>query len=202
MFYYLDGTVAHIEPYLAVIDCGGVGYACKTTNTTLGQLKKGERGRLYTYLNVGEDVFDLYGFASQGELGSFKQLLSVSGVGPKAALAILSSTTPEGLAMAVITGDEKTLTMAPGIGKKIAQRIVLELKDKISKEAADADLGGGIPAAAMPAAQEDSARSDAIAALAVLGYSMPDINSALQKLSTEGLTTEQIVKAVLRAMTQ
>ncbi|MBO4915786.1 MAG: Holliday junction branch migration protein RuvA, partial [Oscillospiraceae bacterium] len=94
MFYYLDGNVAHIEPYLAVIDCGGVGYACKTTNTTLGQIKKGERARLYTYLNVGEDVFDLYGFATQSELGSFRQLLGISGVGPKAALAILSSTTP------------------------------------------------------------------------------------------------------------
>ena len=97
MFYYLDGTVAHMEAYLAVIDCGGVGYACKTTNTTLGALKKGERARLYTYLNVGEGVFELYGFATQGELNSFRQLLGVSGVGPKAALAILSSTTPEGV---------------------------------------------------------------------------------------------------------
>ena len=95
MFYYLDGTVAEILPGLAVIDCGGVGYACMTTNNTLSQLKKGEKKKLYTYLNVGESVFDLYGFASQNELNSFKLLLSVSGVGPKAALAILSANTPE-----------------------------------------------------------------------------------------------------------
>ena len=94
MFYYLDGTVAEILPYLAVIDCGGVGYACKTTNNTLASLKKGQRGKLYTYLNVGEGIFELYGFATQNELNSFKMLLGVSGVGPKAALAILSATTP------------------------------------------------------------------------------------------------------------
>jgi len=87
MFYYLDGTVAEILPYLAVIDCGGVGYACKTTNTTLAQLKKGQRGKLYTYLDVGENAFGLYGFATANELNSFKLLIGVSGVGPKAALA-------------------------------------------------------------------------------------------------------------------
>ena len=89
MFYYLNGTVAEILPYLAVIDCGGVGYACRTTNTTLASLKKGKPGKLYTYLNVGEDIFELYGFATQNELNSFKLLLGVSGVGPKAALSIL-----------------------------------------------------------------------------------------------------------------
>ncbi len=103
MFYYLDGTVAEILPYLAVIDCGGVGYACKTTNTTLAQLKKGQRGKLYTYLDVGENAFGLYGFATANELNSFKLLIGVSGVGPKAALAILSAATPESLAMAIVT---------------------------------------------------------------------------------------------------
>ncbi len=116
MFYYLEGTVAELLPYLAVIDCGGVGYACKTTNNTLSHLKKGQNGKVYTYLNVGEGVFDLYGFATQSELHTFRMLLGVSGVGPKAALAILSSGTPDALAMAIITGDEKTLTAAPGIG--------------------------------------------------------------------------------------
>ena len=146
MFYYLDGTVAEILPGLAVIDCGGVGYACMTTNNTLSQLKKGEKKKLYTYLNVGESVFDLYGFASQNELNSFKLLLSVSGVGPKAALAILSANTPEGLAMAVVTEDAKSLTAAQGIGRKIAQRIILELKDKMAKEtAAGLDFSGGPP---------------------------------------------------------
>ena len=196
MFYYLDGTVAHIEPYLAVIDCGGVGYACKTTNTTLGQLQKGQRGRLYTYLNVGEDVFDLYGFATQGELGSFKQLIGVSGVGPKAALAILSSTTPEGLAMAVITGDEKTLTMAPGVGKKIAQRIILELKDKIAKEQ---QSGGFVPSAA--AVSVGGGKSvEAAQALAVLGYSQADIAAALKGLDVDSLPLEEIVRQALRRM--
>lgn len=118
MFYYLDGTVAEILPGLAVIDCGGVGYACMTTNNTLSQLKKGEKKKLYTYLNVGESIFDLYGFATQNELNSFKLLLGVSGVGPKAALAILSANTPEGLAMAIVTEDAKSLTAAQGIGQK------------------------------------------------------------------------------------
>ena len=144
MFYYLDGTVAEILPYLAVMDCGGVGYACKTTNNTLSSLKKGQKKRLYTYLNVAENVFELYGFASQSELNSFKLLIGVSGVGPKAALAILSAGTPETLAMAIVTGDEKALTAAPGVGKKIAQRIILELKDKMAKETAGGlDFSGG-----------------------------------------------------------
>lgn len=196
MFYYLDGVVAHIEPYLAVIDCGGVGYACKTTNTTLAQLKRGERGRLYTYLNVGEDVFDLYGFATQGELGSFKQLLGVSGVGPKAALAILSSTTPEGLATAVITEDAKTLTMAPGIGKKIAQRIILELKDKIAGEQS---VGGFVPAAAAVSAGGGKA-VEAAQALAVLGYSQSDIAAAMKGVDVESLPLEEIVRQALKRM--
>ena len=195
MFYYLDGVVAHVEPYLAVVDCGGVGYACRTTNTTLGALKKGERGRLYTYLNVGEGVFDLYGFATQGELGSFKQLISVSGVGPKAALAILSSTTPEGLAMAVITEDAKALTMAPGIGKKIAQRIILELKDKIAKE----QPAAGFPPAAAAASAGGKA-VEAAQALAVLGYSQQDISAALKGIDAEALALEEIVRQALKRM--
>ena len=196
MFYYLDGTVAHIEPYLAVIDCGGVGYACRTTNTTLGQLKKGQGARLYTYLNVGEDVFDLYGFATQGELGSFRQLISVSGVGPKAALAILSSVTPEGLAMAVITGDEKSLTAAPGVGKKIAQRIILELKDKLAKEQQSGIL---VPAAAAVTAG-GSKSVEAAQALAVLGYSQSDIAAAMKGLDVEALPLEELVRQALRRM--
>jgi len=199
MFYYLDGTVAHIEPYLAVIDCGGVGYACRTTNTTLGQLHKGQRGRLYTYLNVAEDVFDLYGFATQGELGSFKQLLGVSGVGPKAALAILSSVTPEGLAMAVITDDAKTLTAAPGIGKKIAQRIILELKDKIAKEQ---QASGFIPTAAAAAPSGGGKTVEAAQALSVLGYSQSDISAALRGLDVENLSLEELVRQALRRMVQ
>ena len=134
MFYYVNGTVAETGPNLAVIDCGGVGYACATTNYTLSQLKKGERAKLYTYLHVREEIFELYGFSSQAELNSFRMLIGVSGVGPKAALAVLSSTSPQNLALSIVTGDEKALTAAPGIGKKIAQRIILELKDKLAKD--------------------------------------------------------------------
>ena len=123
MFYYLSGTVAHIEPYLAVIDCGGVGYACRTTSYTLSALKKGDKGKVFTHLNVREDAMELYGFATQEELNLFQQLISVSGVGPKAALSILSASTPANLALSIITGDEKALTCAQGIGKKIAQTL-------------------------------------------------------------------------------
>ena len=150
MFYYLNGTVAEIAAGLAVIDCGGVGYACATTNYTLSQLKKGERARLYTYLHVREDIFELYGFASQQELNSFKMLIGVSGVGPKAALAILSATTPQNLALSIVTEDEKALTAAQGIGKKIAQRIILELKDKLAKEQSNFTVPSGGGSAPMP----------------------------------------------------
>ncbi|MBQ9330303.1 MAG: Holliday junction branch migration protein RuvA [Oscillibacter sp.] len=199
MFYYLDGTVAELLPYLAVIDCGGVGYACKTTNNTLSSLKKGQRGRLYTYLHVGEDIFDLYGFATQNELNSFRMLLGVSGVGPKAALAILSVGTPETLAMAIVTGDERTLTAAPGIGKKIAQRIILELKDKMAKETAgglDFSGGKGAPAAAVFA----SKATEASQALAVLGYSSQEIAAALKGVDVEGLPLEEIIRQCLKKM--
>ena len=199
MFYYLDGTVTEILPNLAVIDCGGVGYACKTTNNTLAALKKGQRGKLYTYLNVGEGIFELYGFAAQNELNSFKLLLGVSGVGPKAALAILSAATPESLAMAIVTEDAKTLTAAPGIGKKIAQRIILELKDKMSKETAaglDFSGGQGIPAATV----FTSKAAEAAQALAVLGYSSQEAAQAMKGVDVEGLPLEEIIRQSLKKM--
>ncbi|MCI8480196.1 MAG: Holliday junction branch migration protein RuvA [Oscillibacter sp.] len=199
MFYYLNGTVAEILPYLAVIDCGGVGYACRTTNTTLASLKKGKPGKLYTYLNVGEDIFELYGFATQNELNSFKLLLGVSGVGPKAALSILSAGTPESLAMAIVTGDEKTLTAAQGVGKKIAQRIILELKDKMSNEtAASLDFSGGKGASA-PAVFSNKA-TDAAQALAVLGYSSQEVSQALRGIDMENLPLEEIIRQSLKKM--
>jgi Holliday junction DNA helicase RuvA len=199
MFYYLDGTVAEILPNLAVMDCGGVGYACKTTNNTLAKLKKGQRAKLYTHLNVGEGVFELYGFAAQNELNSFRLLIGVSGVGPKAALAILSSATPETLAMAIVTGDEKSLTAAPGIGKKIAQRIILELKDKMAKETAGGlDFSGGKGAAA-PALFSNKA-AEAAQALAVLGYSSAEVGQALKGVDVEGLPLEEIIRQSLKKM--
>ena len=120
MFYYLNGTVGHLGPNLAVIDCGGVGYACRTTSYTLSALAVGKPAKLYTHLNVREDAMELYGFISENERNCFQLLIGVSGVGPKAALSILSATTPEGLTASIVTGNEKALTVAPGIGKKIA----------------------------------------------------------------------------------
>ena len=198
MFYYLDGTVAEILPGLAVIDCGGVGYACMTTNNTLSQLKKGEKKKLYTYLNVGESIFDLYGFATQNELNSFKLLLGVSGVGPKAALAILSANTPEGLAMAIVTEDAKSLTAAQGIGKKIAQRIILELKDKLAKEQSSFTVPSGGGSAPMPLGGSKS--GEAAAALAVLGYGSQEISTALKGIDMDALPLEEIIRQALKKM--
>ena len=198
MFYYVSGTVAHMAPYLAVIDCGGVGYACRTTSQTLSRLKQGEKAKLYTYLHVREDAMELYGFFSESELNCFQMLISVSGVGPKAALSILSAATPEALAMSVITGDEKTLTVAPGIGKKIAQRIILELKDKLAKGqiAPGGEAYGGTGVTVIP----ENKTSEAAAALAVLGYSQGEINLALKGLDLEALSLEEIIKAALKKM--
>ena len=197
MFYYVNGTVAEIEAGLAVIDCSGVGYACATTNYTLSQLKKGERAKLYTYLNVREDAMEMFGFASQSELRSFKMLIGVSGVGPKAALSILSSTTPQQLSMAVVMGDEKALTAAPGIGKKIAQRIILELKDKLIKEQGGFEAGSGA-AVAMPA--QNNKAGEAAAALAVLGYGSQEIAAALKGIDMDALPLEEIIRQALKKM--
>ena len=197
MFYYVNGTVAEIEAGLAVIDCSGVGYACATTNYTLSQLKKGERAKLYTYLNVREDAMEMFGFASQSELRSFKMLIGVSGVGPKAALSILSSTTPQQLSMAVVMGDEKALTAAPGIGKKIAQRIILEVKDKLIKEQGGFEAGSGA-AVAMPA--QNNKAGEAAAALAVLGYGSQEIAAALKGIDMDALPLEEIIRQSLKKM--
>ena len=127
MFYYLSGEIALLKENLAVVDCGGVGYACHTSGYTLSKLRVGQSARLYTHCTIREDAFDIYGFFSQEELGCFERLIAVTGVGPKAALSILSAVSPERLTFAVMTGDEKLLTAAQGVGKKLAQRILLEL---------------------------------------------------------------------------
>ncbi len=199
MFYYLDGIVAHIGPYLAVIDCGGVGYACHTTANSLSRLTKGQKGRLYTHLNVREDLMELYGFATENERNCFQMLISVSGVGPKAAISILSSTTPEALALSIITGDEKALTVAPGIGKKIAQRVILELKDKLAKGQMESGAGesyGGSGVTIIP----ENKQSEAVAALSVLGYSTTEAAQALKGLDMEALSLEEIVRQALKRM--
>lgn len=198
MYYYLNGTVAHVGPYLAVIDCGGVGYACRTTTHTISKLNVGKAAKLYTHLYVREEIFELYGFASESELGCFRMLIGVSGVGPKAALAILSSNTPEGLALAIVSGNEKALTSAPGIGKKIAQRIILELKDKLAKGQLTT-AGGESFAGGITVIPENKA-SEASAALAVLGYSQNEIAVALKGIDLETLALEDVIKQALKKM--
>lgn len=199
MFYYLSGQVAHIGPNLAVIDCGGVGYACRTTSFTQAALHVGEKGKLFTHLHVREDAMELYGFASQEELNLFELLISVSGVGPKAAISILSSSTPANLALAIITGDTKALTVAPGIGKKIAQRVILELKDKLAKEQSAA-IGGESYAGTGATVIPENKLSESSAALAVLGYSQAEINLALKGMDLSTMTLEEIIKAALKKM--
>ena len=194
MFYYLGGMVSDIDISLVVIDCGGVGYAVNTTAKTLSRLKAKEKAKLDISEYIKEDCFDLYGFATLSERRCFEMLLTVSGIGPKAAQAILSTSTPEALAMAIMNGDEKAITVAQGVGKKIAQRVILELKDKVSKEA-------NVVAAEMPAVltpADGDSRSDAVAALMVLGYSAPEINGVLRRMDVSGMTTEQIVKIALK----
>lgn len=199
MYYYVSGQVAHVEPYLAVIDCGGVGYACRTTAYTISQIKKGDKAKLFTYLSVREDAMDLYGFFSQEELKLFQQLISVSGVGPKAALAILSSSTPANLAMSIITGDEKTLTRAAGVGKKIAQRVILELKDKLAKGQTISSSGESVTMDAVTIIPQNKL-SEASAALAVLGYSQAEINVALKGVDIDGQPLEQVIRMALKNM--
>ena len=198
MFYYLNGTVAHVEPYLAVIDCGGVGYACRTTNYTVSKLSVGKAAKLYTHLYVREEIFELYGFSSESELGCFRMLIGVSGVGPKAALAILSSNSPAGLAMAIVSDNEKALTSAPGIGKKIAQRIILELKDKLAK--GQLTMGGGETFAGGVTIIPENKASEASAALAVLGYSQSEIAVALKGIDLDGMSLESVIKQALKKM--
>ena len=199
MYYYLSGTVAHVEPYLAVIDCGGVGYACRTTTYTLSQLKKGEKAKLFTYLSVREDAMELYGFSSQEELKLFQQLISVSGVGAKVAVAILSSSTPSNLAMSIITGDDKALTRAQGVGKRIAQRVILELKDKLAQGQTISASGESVAGPVIDIIPQNKA-SEAAAALAVLGYSRQEIDVALRGVDIENLALEQIIKQALKNM--
>ena len=198
MFYHLDGIVSELTPNLAVIDCGGVGYEVNITMNTATNLKLGERQKLYISESIGENNFDLFGFSGKNEKRCYEMLVSVSGIGPKAAMSILSYTTPEGLALAVMNNDIKALTLAPGIGKKIAQRVILELKDKISKEMDNTVFE--IPAVVAATAAADSSVNDAMTALAVLGYSSAEIAPVINKIDVSGMSAEQIIKTVLKQM--
>ena len=194
MIYSVRGKLIHTENSAAVVECGGVGYLCQTTMNTLKTLKLNSEVTLYTYLNVREDAVDLFGFATQNELATFKTLISVSGVGPKAGLSVLSELTAEQVAMAIATDDIKTITRAQGIGKKIAQRIILELKDKMSKE----DLSGiRINKVGACSGQKTS---EALSALMVLGYSQQEVGAALKGVDVDTLPLEEIVRQALKKM--
>lgn len=197
MIYSVKGKIIHKGTDMAVIECGGVGYACRTTLATLSQIgRTGDEAMLYTYLHVREDSVELFGFATEQELNCFKMLITVSGVGPKAGLAILSDTNPERFALTVATGDYKAFTKTKGVGPKLAQRVVLELKDKITKEqlavtgSADIDFS---------AAAEGSSVSEAISALVVLGYSQTEAASAVAGLDTS-LPVEELIRLSLKKM--
>lgn len=199
MFYYVDGTVALLKQGLAVIDCGGVGYACHASQNTIGKLKVGTQARLLTYLNVREGIFELYGFIDEEEQSCFQMMIGVSGVGPKAALSILSVAPPDRLALSIITGDEKMLMQAPGIGKKIAQRIVLELRDKMSQEQLQA-ASGASPAVAVAASGGVNHTQEAVAALMVLGYSQAEALRAMEGMDTADLEAEEIIRQCLKKL--
>ncbi|GAB2044694.1 Holliday junction branch migration protein RuvA [Agathobaculum sp. TL06] len=199
MFYYVEGTVALLKQGLAVIDCGGVGYACHASQNTIGKLKIGARARLLTYLNVREDIFELYGFIDEEEQSCFEMMIGVSGVGPKAALSILSVAPPDRLALSIITGDEKMLMQAPGIGKKIAQRIVLELRDKMSKE--QLETASSVSPVAMAAASGGvNHTQEAVAALMVLGYSQAEALQAMEGLDAAQMEAEEIIRQCLKKL--
>ena len=194
MLYYVSGTVAVLEPGLAVIDCGGVGYGCRVTPYTAAQLKMGQSAKLYITESIREDAFDLFGFISREEQRCYALLTSVNGVGPKAALAILSAG-PQNFTLAVMTGDEKLLTAAQGVGKKLAQRIILELKDKMGGRSAELDFSASGVSVAAP--QGNAALAQA--ALQELGYSPAEIATAL-KGADPNASTEELVRYALRAM--
>lgn len=201
MFYSLRGTLIYTDSAVAVIECGGVGYKCLTTAATLASLPKtGEEAFLLTHLNVREDAMELFGFSSQLELESFKMLIGVSGVGPKAALAILSVLSADRFVLSVASGDFKALTAAQGVGPKLAQRIVLELKDKISNERLSESIGGGMTAPVESKTQRSSV-GEAVNALMALGYSQTEAASAISKLDAN-LPVEELIKGALKAFSK
>ncbi|MCI8388586.1 MAG: Holliday junction branch migration protein RuvA [Clostridiales bacterium] len=197
MYYYLRGELALAEAHTAVVDCGGVGYKLTVSANTLANIspKLGKEVKLYTYLAVREDAMELFGFASESEHSAFKQLISVSGVGPKVAVSILSTLTPEQFAAAVCSGDAKTLAKSKGLGAKGAERIILELKEKLTKE-----YGASALTAAPVGIQTSGRISDAVNALLVLGYTKQEATEALKGIDSNSMTLEAMITAALRRL--
>jgi Holliday junction DNA helicase RuvA len=206
MFYYISGKLAHLDPTFAVVDAGGVGYKLTISGSTHAAMphhltvSEPPTVKLYSYMAVREDGVELFGFASEEELSSFKLLITVSGVGPKAALSILTQLTPQKLAIAICTEDKKAIAKANGIGPKTAARIVLELKDKLKQQTVfegdevisldeATDLGGS-----------SGKRKDAEDALAVLGYSRSEASSVLRTIDTQSLELDEIIRQALKKL--
>lgn len=194
MIYSVKGKVVHTEQNLVVVECAGIGYGCQTTLNTLRNVQVGDEIVLYTYMSVREDAVELFGFSTQKELQTFKLLININGVGPKAGVSILSILSPEQVAMAVSSGDWKTITQANGIGPKMAQRIVLELKDKfkslkindsVTENGNNPSVSGNIPSA--------------VQALAVLGFSAADVTPILTQLNPN-MSVEQMIGATLKKL--
>lgn len=198
MFYYLVGIVEEILPNMIVVDCNGLGFEVNTSTYSMSQIKLGEKVKVFTYVNIREDAFDIYGFTSKDEKRCFEMLLSVSGVGPKAALSMLSVTTPEHLILNIINGNDKAICAAPGVGKKIAQRVILELKDKIAKESEV--LTSDVHFVDNNSNGVNTNRADASAALTILGYSQSEISAALKKIDVDSLSLENVIKEALKQM--
>ncbi|MBQ4557697.1 MAG: Holliday junction branch migration protein RuvA [Clostridia bacterium] len=198
MFYYISGILAHREAGLAVIDCGGIGYKLTVSQNTLAELDRSasrtDKVKLFTYMAVREDAVELFGFYTEEELSTFKLLLTVSGIGPKAAMGVLSAFTPDGLAKAVTTEDTKAISRANGIGAKGAARIVLELKDKLSYAG---DVSTSQIKTAGTAPKTSSKLSEAAEALTALGYSRAEVNGVLAKINTNGMESGEIIRAAL-----
>lgn len=194
MIYSLNGLISHLEPNIAIIECNNIGFKCCVSDNTANNLKIGEINFLYTYMNIKEDAIDLFGFINKDELRCFKALINISGIGPKAAMSILSNFTPERLAMAISTNDYKIINKCQGIGPKTAQRIVLELKDKL-------EFGLVSETSFIKNSSENNNLNilEATEALKSLGYNEPDILKIIKKYDS-ALSTEEIIKKALKEL--
>lgn len=197
MLYNLKGTLTVSDVNFIVVECGGVGFKCFTTLNTVKQIgKTGDTVNVYTYLAVREDAMDLYGFSSLAELDAFKLLITVSGIGPKAAVSILSELSPDKLAVCIASGDAKAITKAQGVGKKTAERVVLELKDKMGAIAVG-DVSGAVSSAASVAANSDSA--EAVEALVALGYAQSDAAVVVGAMD-KSLSVDEMIRLGLKQL--
>ncbi len=199
MIYNVKGNLTHIDTQFVVIECGGIGFKCFTSLNTAKSIGKiGSEVNLFTYLSVKEDAMDLFGFLTQAELDSFKLLITVSGVGPKAAVSILSELNPDKLAVAIAAGDIKSITKANGVGKKTAERVVLELKDKMVNVAT-----GEVSSAAVSASTivEESAAADAVAALVSLGFTQSDAAVVVGQMD-KSLSSDEMIRLGLKQLSR